>query len=162
MVTGEELRKTMAKFATGVTVLTTRKADGTVQAMTANAFASISLEPPLVLVSIAHTRNTFPHVRRAGRYAVNVLRREQIELAEYFAKNDRERTDNTPVNYIDSAGGMPVIEGCLAFLDCRVVAAHEHGDHTLFVAEVIETRTSAGEPLLFYERQLQGLDPRQD
>ena len=157
MVTGDVLRKAMAKFVTGVTLLATPKEDGSVQAMTANAVASISLDPPLVLVSVGHTRNTFHHLQNNGRYTINVLRREQDEAARYYAKDERDRTGNVPVNYIRSRRGMPVVEGCLAFLDCDVVATHQYGDHTIFVAEVLETYTSAGEPLLFYNHRLRGL-----
>ena len=159
MVTAEELREATAKFATGVTIVATRKPDGLVQAMTANAFTSICVNPPLVLVSVGHARNTFPHVRKARRYTVNVLRREQIEVARYFVLADADRTDNAPVKYIDTRRGMPAIEGSLAFLDCQVVAAHAHGDHTIFVAEVLEAYTaSSGEPLLFYDSSLRSLD----
>ena len=149
MVTGVELRTVMANFATGVTLLTTLKADGSVQAMTANAFASIALDPPLVMVSIGNARNTYPHVKQSGRYAISVLRSDQIEIARHFAQEDDERTDNAPVEYSQSKAEMPVVTGCLAFLDCKVVATHPHGDHTIFVAEVVETQISSGEPLIF-------------
>lgn len=154
MVTGDGLRKAMAKFATGVILLTTTKPDGSVQAMTANAFASIALEPPLVMVSIGHTRNTHPHVKRNGQYAISVLRSDQFEAALYFSKHDEDRSGAEPVEFRWTEHGMPVVKDCLAFFDCKVVTKHEHGDHTVFVAEVIETDVSEGDPLIFYERAL--------
>ena len=108
MISGDELSKAMAKFATGVTLITTSEEDGSVHAMTANAITSISLEPALVLVCVAHTRNTFRYIRQSGRYAINVLNAEQLELARHFARSDRDREfQKVPVDYGFSRRGTP-------------------------------------------------------
>ena len=157
MVSGIDLRQAMGKFATGVTLVTTLREDGSAKAMTANSVTSLSLDPPLVLVCLSHTCNTFPDVRRSGQYAINILGRAQNEAARFFAKDPEERTGDEPVKYSLNSRGHPMVEGCLAFLDCDVIAVHDHGDHTIFVGEVKETRVKSGEPLVFYEGKYGGV-----
>ena len=152
MNTGDRLRKAMAKFATGVIILTTKNQDGTVQAMTANAFASITLDPPLVMVSVGFSRNTHLPVKQSGRYAISILRSDQEEAAIYYSKRDDERSKLEPMEFQSTKDGMPVLKDSLAYLDCKVVASHEYGDHAIFVAEVIESWVSEGIPLIFYDR----------
>ena len=163
MISGDELSKAMAKFATGVILITTSEEDGSVLAMTANAITSISLEPALVLVCVAHTRNTFRYIRQSGRYAINVLNADQLELARHFARSDRDREfQEVPVDYGFSGRGTPWVEGCLCTLDCEVVAMHDYGDHAVIVGEVHEAYMNAGKPLLFYERRLLGLESKSE
>ena len=151
MVTGDELRAAMGKYPTGVTVVTTLKGDGSVGAMTANSVTSISLEPPLVLLSVGHTRNTLAYIRQSGRFAINVLRGDYVHVAEYFATDEQDRKGEPPVEYSFTGRGMPRVDGCLSFVDCDVVDAHEHGDHTVFVGRVMDTHTGSGSPLVFFE-----------
>ena len=158
MVTGEDLRKAMSKFATGVTLIITLEEDGSVHAMTANAVTSISLDPPLVLVCVGNKRTTYRYIQLRGRYAINVLSRQQEEVASYFAKEEQYRTGDVPVRYVLTQRGTPMVEGCICFLDCEVVGAHDYGDHTIFVGEVKSSQSGAGEPLLFYESRLRGLN----
>ena len=122
--------------------------------MTANSFTSVSLNPPLVLVCIGHQRQTYGNVRRLGRFGINLLSERQRGIAEYYALDAQERTGDLDVSWDLSLAGSPRMQGALAFLGCRVVAQHNHGDHAIFVAEVEETATEVGQPLLFYDRQL--------
>lgn len=142
----------MGRFATGVTVVTTRLG-GEVHGMTANAVTSVSLEPPLVLVCVDKTADTHDILARAGVFALNVLSREQERLSEHFSKKETEgahRLDE--FSHRAAATGAPILEGCLAYLDCRVTAQHPGGDHTIFVGEVVEAGSLRdGEPLLFYQ-----------
>ncbi len=145
-------RRVMRKFATGVTVLTVR--DGqTLHGMTANAFASVSLSPTLVLVCVENTNTTYRLVSHAGSFAMNILSGKQETLARRFAKQVIVPADpfaDTPFH--SAATGAPIIDDCVAYLDCRVVAAHQAGDHTIFVGEVEEAGYGTAreqEPLLW-------------
>ena len=97
MVSGKDLRNAMRKFTTGVTLLTTLREDGSVNAMTANSVTSVSLDPPLVLVCVGHCRNTHRHIVSTGRYCINVLADGQASAAEYFAHDEDRGTGPEPV-----------------------------------------------------------------
>ena len=135
-----DLRQVMGRFATGVTVVTTTHRD-TIHGMTANAFLSVSLRPPLVLVSLGRCRMSemLPLTRR---YGVSVLAHDQ----EHFAA---QRESPVPPTFVWHEG-LPLLEGALAHLACRVVDVHPAGDHVLWIGEVEHLRHEDGEPLLFY------------
>ena len=148
----------MSKFASGVSLITTVTEDGSVHAMTCNSLTSISLEPPLVLVCVSHARHTNGHIGRSGRYAVSVLGRDQEEAARYYALDESGRTGDAPVEFVFNESGMPMVKGCLSFLDCVLLATHEHGDHSIFVGKLREARVRGGEPLIYHERRYVGVD----
>lgn len=154
-VSPEQLRDAMARFATGVTVVTTVPDNGDIHGMTANAFASGSLDPPLVLVSIARQRNTHVHIQRGGRFGVNILAQNQEAVARYFAQDDKTPGEEPKMLWRLNEGGSPRMEEALVFLECLVMASHSYGDHTIFIAEVEEVKIQPGRPLLFYEGHLQ-------
>jgi flavin reductase (DIM6/NTAB) family NADH-FMN oxidoreductase RutF len=139
-----ELRQVMGRFATGVTVVTTTHRD-TIHGMTANAFLSVSLRPPLVLVSLGRCRMSemLPLTRR---YGVSVLAHDQEHFAAHFAA---QRTSPVEPAFVWHEG-LPLLEGALAHLACRVVDFHPAGDHVLWIGEVEHLRHEDGEPLLFY------------
>ncbi len=131
-------RKVMRKFATGIAVLTVRDGQAP-HGMTANAFASVSLSPTLVLVCIDNTNTTHRLVSLAGSFAMNILSDEQKSLARRFAKQVAIPVDPfADIPFHPAATGAPIFDDCIAYLDCRVVAAHAAGDHTIFVGEVEE------------------------
>jgi flavin reductase (DIM6/NTAB) family NADH-FMN oxidoreductase RutF len=138
------LRQVMGRFATGVTVVTTIHRD-TIHGMTANAFLSVSLRPPLVLVSLGRCRMG-EMLPLTGRYGVSVLAHDQEHLAAHFAA---QRTSPTPPEFVWHEG-LPLLDGALAHLACRVVDVHPAGDHVLWIGEVEHLRHDEGEPLLFY------------
>ncbi|MFQ5860707.1 MAG: flavin reductase family protein [Dehalococcoidia bacterium] len=158
MVSPDGLRVAMSRLATGVTVISSLDAGDVPHGMTANAFTSVSLAPPLVLVCIGRHRNSHRLVRERGQFGVNILAAEQRGIAEYFARDEQDRTGDVQVPFRQTALGVPAIEGSLAFLACRVVATHDYGDHTIFVGQVEEIRVQEGQPLLFFERGLTGLE----
>jgi len=151
-VSRDEFRKALGCFATGVTVITVARAAGSVHGMTANAFCSVSLEPPLVLVCVDHESDTHLILREARRFGVSVLREDQQEIARYFAEAEKspQGEERLGVLYHVSARGTPLLQPALAQLDCALVAAHEAGDHTIFVGEVEEAAVTPAAPLLFY------------
>ncbi len=147
----EEFRRVMGRFATGVTVITTSLGEEK-HGMTANAVTSVSLEPMLVLVCVEKNADTHDILKRAGIFAVNILSGDQAELSEKFAKKEFENAhglDDVPHHV--AATGAPIIDGCLAYLDCRTLTEHHGGDHTIFIGEVLDAGELAeGEPLVFY------------
>lgn len=145
-------RKTMGKFATGVTVITT-KIDGEVYGMTANAFMSVSLNPKLVVISIGEKAKMLDRIKQSKKFAVNILSENQKELSMIFAgqiKDDRE------VKFTELSG-LPVLEGALAQVTCDVVNSHVEGDHTLFIGKVTDIQISDEDPLVFFNGQYHSL-----
>ncbi len=161
LVTPDEFRAALGRFASGVTVITVETAEGHIHGMTANAFCSVSLQPPLVLVCIDHLAETYLRVRERGEFGVSVLREDQEALSEFFADPERnpDAAYRLGIRFRKMKTGTPVLETALANLDCRVVVAHATGDHTIFVGEVREVTLSEGTPLLYFRGQygMQGL-----
>jgi flavin reductase (DIM6/NTAB) family NADH-FMN oxidoreductase RutF len=139
-----ELRQVMGRFATGVTVVSTTHRD-MIHGMTANAFLSVSLRPPLVLVSLGRCRMS-EMLPRTGRYGVSVLASDQEHFAAHFAGQRVSPVDPTFAMHED----LPLLDGALAHVGCKVVDVHPAGDHVLWIGEVEHLWHRDGEPLLFY------------
>jgi flavin reductase (DIM6/NTAB) family NADH-FMN oxidoreductase RutF len=137
-------RQVMGRFATGVTVVTTVERD-TVHGMTANGFLSVSLRPPLVLVSLGRCRMN-EMLPRSGRYGISVLSHEQQHFAAHFAAQSESPIEPT----FAWKNGLPLLDEALAHLVCRVVDVHRAGDHVLWIGEVEYLDHRDDEPLLFY------------
>jgi len=127
----------MRRYPTGVTILTVR--DGNqIHGMTANSFTSVSLNPTLVLVCIDKRNRTHTFVARAGHFALNILGERQVHLARRFAKQIAQPADPfADITHHRVVTGAPIFDDSVAHLDCRVVAAHDAGDHTIFIGEVM-------------------------
>jgi flavin reductase (DIM6/NTAB) family NADH-FMN oxidoreductase RutF len=150
--TSKEFRSTVGAFATGVTVVTTSGEEHG-YGMTANAFSSVSLDPPLVLVCVIHPSEGSQHIERNGSFAVNILHAGQEPLSRYFASRDRPRGRDafSEVPHRTGVTGSPILEGAIGYLDCRLHANHEAGDHRIFIGEVVELGCDPeGEPLVFH------------
>ena len=142
----------MGCFATGVTIVTV-DLDGEVHGMTANAFASVSLDPMLVLVCVDHTTRTHAHLHAKKRFGINVLCAEQRAISEYYARPERTHEhaeQEAGARFERTRQGTPMLEGSLAYLECRLHSAQVAGDHTIFIAEVEDVVVREGEPLLFF------------
>jgi flavin reductase (DIM6/NTAB) family NADH-FMN oxidoreductase RutF len=149
---GDQFRSTLGAFATGVTVVTTHGEHDT-YGMTANAFSSVSLDPPLVLVCVIRGTKGAETISKNGVFAVNILTAHQEPISRYFASRDRPggRAAFSSVPHLLAETGSPVIEGAGAFLDCRVVDEHEAGDHVIFIGEVLALGfESEFSPLMFH------------
>ena len=152
-VGGAEMRRVLGHFATGVTVLTAR-IDGEPVGMAANSFTSVSLEPPLVLFCAGAESDTWPRIREAECFCVNVLGHDQRELAVAFARKGADRFAG--VELVGGEHGPPRLAGVIAHVECRIWAEHPGGDHTIVVGEVLELAVSdedaerLAEPLIFY------------
>lgn len=141
-------RKVLGHFATGVTIISAVDG-GEPVGMAANSFTSVSLSPPLVLFCAAHSSTTWPRIRSAGAFCVNVLAEDQEELCRLFATKGADRFNG--VGWRPGPSGSPIIADVLAWIDCRIEATHEAGDHVIVVGRALAMDAALhGKPLLFY------------
>jgi flavin reductase (DIM6/NTAB) family NADH-FMN oxidoreductase RutF len=144
-----QFRAALGMFATGVTIVTARGADGSLVGLTANSFNSVSLNPALVLWSLAMRAGSMPVFSRGSHYAINILAADQVALAQRFATRDIDRFAG--VAWREGAGGAPVLEGVAAVFECANRSQYEEGDHVIFVGEVESCSARAGaQPLIFH------------
>jgi flavin reductase (DIM6/NTAB) family NADH-FMN oxidoreductase RutF len=147
-----EFRAALGMFATGVTIVTARTTDGLVVGLTANSFNSVSLDPPLVLWSLARAAASLPAFSAGSHYAINILAAEQKPLAERFARKGVDRWAG--VSFSEGMGGAPLLAGAAATFECFNRSRYEEGDHVIFVGEVERCSWRAGaSPLLFHGGQ---------
>jgi len=146
----DDFRAALAMFATGVTIVTARTADGTPIGLTANSFNSVSIEPPLVLWSLSRQAGSMPAFARGSHYAINILAAEQRELAGRFAS--KTLVDRfAGLAWREGVGGAPLLDGAAAVLECFNRSRYEEGDHVIFVGEVEHCTTRRGaSPLIFH------------
>jgi flavin reductase (DIM6/NTAB) family NADH-FMN oxidoreductase RutF len=158
IVSAEEFKAAMASFAAGVTIITTVDASGAPQALTATAFSSVSVSPPLCLVCIDKRARTHQPLLRQGCFAVSILSAEQEELSARFAAPIADRFAGVtwrPGNVT----GCPIITGALAFMECHVVEVHSGGDHDIFLGRVASVQVREGAPLVYWRGSYSSLPP---
>ena len=153
-VAPQHFREVMSYFTTGVTVVTASTPEGPI-GMTANAVCSLSLEPLLLLVCFANDARTLPPVKASGRFGVNVLAAGQEELARLFASKLPEREKFAGIAHTVH-DGIPVIEGVLAWVGCRLERLIPGGDHTIGIGSVEAAEAGEGEPLLWFRGGYRG------
>lgn len=141
-------RQLLGRFATGVTVITTCNAAGEPEGMTASSVASVSLEPPLLLVSVDHKNVMHQALTYASGFIVNVLAADQEALSRRFAELDHSRFHG--VRFHTGKHGLPILDGVLAHIECTKHASVEAGDHTLYVGLVTGGTVTDRRPLLYY------------
>jgi flavin reductase (DIM6/NTAB) family NADH-FMN oxidoreductase RutF len=156
-----QLRGMMARFATGVSVVAARHGP-LLAGMTANAIASVSIDPPLMMASISRKSETHVAIVGSHSFAVSVLAEDQRALAECFAQpttaGKLQRFCDAP--WHEAETGSPILDGAIAFFDCRLVAQHPGGDHSLFVGEIVAAGFDEGaEPLIWYGSRYRRLAP---
>ena len=151
-ITADDYKNVMRCWATGVTIVTTPGPDGP-HGMTANSFTGVSLDPPLILVCVSHQTRTHEHLQESGVFGVHLLHAGQEELSNRCAgllgENGNE-IDDLP--HTTGPFDVPLLNDCLAALVCRVQAAYDGGDHTIFLGAVHAARLSEGAPLLYFNR----------
>lgn len=149
MVIGpDEFRHALSHFASGVTVITTWDAKGHPTGLTASAVASVSLNPPLVLVCVDRQAQSYAALEAGGSFAVNILAAGQEAFSRRFADSREDKFNE--ITYAKGSLGLPLLPGVLASLECRTVHTYPGGDHTIFVGRVEATAVHEGEPLLYY------------
>jgi flavin reductase (DIM6/NTAB) family NADH-FMN oxidoreductase RutF len=143
-----EFRLICGRFATGVCVLTACNRDGVPHGLTINSFTSVSLDPPLVMVAIAHSSTQLAGFDDAHFFAVNILAETQQSLSVYFATREPGRFDG--IRWTPGKTGAPLLEETLGVIECRTVQRFDAGDHRILVGEAVAAETHEGRPLLYY------------
>jgi 3-hydroxy-9,10-secoandrosta-1,3,5(10)-triene-9,17-dione monooxygenase reductase component len=147
-----EFRRACSLFATGVAVVTTHT-DDIFAGMTINSFASVSLEPPLVLWCLKDSARSRPIFETAGRFAINILSSRQLDEAKHFARNTLEAFEGGEPMAI-SPRGLPLLPGALAHLECETRHVYDGGDHRILIGEVVALAARPGVPLVFFQGRL--------
>ncbi len=141
-------RQALGSFATGVTIITTRDAQGEPLGLTANSFNSVSLDPPMVLWSLAKNALSLPVFREAQHWAVHILSSSQADLSGRFAQRGEDKFAGIDIE--DGVGNVPLLGGCMARFQCKTAFQYEGGDHVIFVGEVIAFDQTDTAPLVFH------------
>jgi flavin reductase ActVB len=158
-VSPDDFRCACARFATGVCVATAVDAQGTPHGLTVSSFTSVSLEPPLVLICLGHAVTVIDHFRQAKCFGINVLREEQRELSERFARKGMDRFDG--IAWDRGASGVPLLPGALAAMECEVERQIAAGDHDIFIGRMVRMVAADGNPLIHFCGRYRGLsEPR--
>ena len=155
MTDPEQFKQVLARWATGVTVVTARAGDR-IHGMTVTAFTEVSLSPPLVLVCADLNSNTHPVIAAGKVFSVNILAADQASLSSKFASKKDEDVRFEGLDCATAKTGAPLLPGAVANLDCRLVASHPHGDHVVYVGEVVDITIRDKQPLL-YSRGVSGI-----
>lgn len=145
----DSFRSVLGRFASGITVVTTRDADGCDVGMTVSAFCSVSLDPPLIQVCVDRAASLYSALAQSIRFGVNILGAEQEALSRRFATADSTRRFEG-IGYKRGESDVVLLDDALAHLECRLVTFHEAGDHTLFIGEVETASARNARPLLYY------------
>jgi flavin reductase (DIM6/NTAB) family NADH-FMN oxidoreductase RutF len=148
------LRDVLGHFVSGVTVVTAGTPDGPI-GFTCQSFSSLSLEPPLVVFAPGRTSRTWPRLRELGRFCVNVLAEDQVGLSQQFARSGADKFAG--VHWRPSPHGSPVLDGVVAWIDGRLWAEYDGGDHTLVAARVLDLGADPGRRPLLFHRGAYGL-----
>jgi flavin reductase (DIM6/NTAB) family NADH-FMN oxidoreductase RutF len=143
-----ELRRVMGHFATGVTVITTRDEQGHPFGLTANAVTSVSLAPPLILICVDKSADTYPYFEVSRVFAINILSDEQETISQRFATSGIEKFEG--IGYRKNEMGCAILDDAVGHLDCRIVQSFDAGDHTIYLGEVESGDAREVPPLLFY------------
>ena len=144
-----EFRNALARFATGVTVVTTRDSDGNRLGLTVSSFNAVSMEPPLVLWSLDRDSSTLSAFEAAPHFAVNVLGSEQVALSNRFAEREDDKFRDLDCRV--GVGGVPLLPDCVARFQCRTIHRYAGGDHVIFVGQVEAFERQPGAALLFHD-----------
>lgn len=142
------LRQALGEFVTGITVVTARGADDVLAGLTVNSFASVSLDPPLVLWSLGLGSPSVPVFQTCTHFAVNVLALDQQDISQQFAQSKTDKFAGVETKV--GAGGTALLPGCCAWFECRVAARHEGGDHLILIGEVEQFRREPRPPLVYH------------
>lgn len=154
----DEFREALRNWASGVSVVTTKDGKGNLHGITVSAFASVSLEPPLVLICIdkfTASHYAFPESRR---FVVNILSSEQEHLSRRFATPLLDKFGS--LDFSETAEGVPILKDTLASLECRLISSYESGDHTIFIGEIEKAVVREGKPLVYFQGNYADLQTR--
>jgi 3-hydroxy-9,10-secoandrosta-1,3,5(10)-triene-9,17-dione monooxygenase reductase component len=145
----QELRRVMGHFATGVTVVTTKDGEDAPFGLTANAFASLSLNPPLALICVDKAAQCYSCFEGSKIFAINVLGEEQEDISRRFATKGAQKFNGIP--WHKSESGLALLDGAIGHIECKVVHTYDGGDHTIYVGQVLRAKTTGERPLIFFK-----------
>jgi flavin reductase (DIM6/NTAB) family NADH-FMN oxidoreductase RutF len=148
MISRDEFRAALGRFASGVTVVTTRDLNGNLHGITVSAFCSVSLDPPLVLVCIDKNTGSHYALTQTDSFVVNILREDQQYISDRFASYLPDKFET--VKYHSGIDDLPVLEDALANLECHLVNSHDNGDHTIYVGQIEKATVNDGNPLIYW------------
>ena len=155
-VTREQFFALMASFASSVTVITSKGPDGVLRGLTATAFSSVSLDPRLCLVGVDNRSESIAAIKESGHFVVNILASDQEEISRRFASKIPDKYEE--VGYrLGPETGAPILDGVLAWIECKLYQATDGGDHTIFIGEILDGAANEGTPLLYFRGQYRQL-----
>lgn len=147
-MSSDEFRRACGKFATGVTIASVFDANGAPHGLTVNSFTSVSLEPPLILICLGHAVTCIDAFRSSRHFGINILCDSQQDLSDRFARKGQDRFDG--LEWYRGENGVPLLPDVLAAIECRVHERVTSGDHDIFIAEMVGSKTSHGDPLVYF------------
>jgi len=148
-ISKDEFKASLGRFASGVTVVTTKDASGKLHGLTVSAFCSVSLEPPLILVCVHKETGSYDAFEESKHFVVNILSAEQEQISNQFASRLEDKFKG--ISFQTGIEDLPVLNGCLVNLECRLKDAYDGGDHTIFIGEIHQARVSDGNPLTYFQ-----------
>lgn len=155
-ISPDEFRAALSRFASGVTVVTTRDSSGELYGITVSAFSSVSLDPPLVTVIVDNNAGSHHAFEESGVFAVNILSGEQASVSDHFAFKHEDKF--TGIDLMMDEHDLPWLEGCIVNMTCRLRESFVSGDHTIFVGEIEAVRTAEADPLVYFRGAYHSLD----
>lgn len=147
-ISKEDFRTTLSRFASGITIVTSADKEKRFHGMTVSAFCSVSLDPPLVLVSISKDTGSHYSIAESKKFVVNILSEDQEHLSELFAAPLHDKFER--VEFSESPHGLPMITGALANMECDLRHSYDGGDHTIYVGEIENAIVVDGDPLVHF------------
>lgn len=156
-ISDEQFRAAMSRFASGVTVITTRDADGIAHGITVSAFCSLSAEPPLILACIHKETGSLHAFIERQAFVVHILAEHQRHVSEQFALPMDDKFDGIPP--VQSNDGLPVIEGSLVTLECEMANTYDGGDHTILVGKIVSAVVLDDKPLIYFHGDYREIAP---
>lgn len=154
-VNSDEFRGALSRFASGITIVTSKDKEGRLHGITVSSFCSVSLDPPLILICVEKTTGSHFALERSEAFVVNILDSRQIGLSERFASLLPHKFDD--VEFTLGIDEIPVLLGCVAMLECRLADSFDGGDHTIFIGEVENVNIGDGDPLVYYRGGYRGI-----
>jgi flavin reductase (DIM6/NTAB) family NADH-FMN oxidoreductase RutF len=155
-ISKEQFRAALSNFPSGVTVVTTKDADGRLHGITVSAFSSVSLDPPMILVCVDKRAGSHDALLQSRAFVVHILAEDHAHHSKNFASRNADKFAG--IEYRKGISEIPVLENVLVTLECRLAHAHEGGDHTIFVGEIEKAEVREGNPLIYWKGDYRKLD----
>src|SRR5437016_6604931 len=154
-IDSQELRRILGHFPTGVTVITTKDTTGSPFGLTANAFTSLSLNPPLILICVDKGAQCYSCFVESNVFTVNFLHEDQEEISRRFATKGADKFAG--LKWQPGSNGAAIIDGVMGYVECKITESHDGGDHTIVVGEIVNASAKGERPLLFFKGKYQRL-----